>query len=123
MIDKISSSALPPPNVTITSDGDMLLGSSLILTCKVDVNQIERLVVQPSIVWTKEASLNSTNENAVRINNTLSLNISSVKTSDAGQYTCIANISTYLTTNSSEDVILQSKLCLIKTINFVLFYA
>ena len=106
--DNDSSSALPPPNVTTTSDGDMSLGSSLILTCEVD--PIDRLVLQPSIVWTKQASsLNSTSENTNRMNNTLTLTIRSVKTSDAGQYTCIANISTYLTANSSEEVILQRK--------------
>ena len=105
--DNDSSSALPPPNVTTTSDGDMSLGSSLILSCEVD--PIERLVLQPSIMWTKQASLNSTSENTRRINDSLTLTISSVKTSDAGQYTCIANISTYLTANSSEEVILQRK--------------
>ena len=82
--DNDSSSALPPPDVTTTSDGDMSLGSSLILTCEVD--PIERLVLQPSIVWTKQGSLNSTIENTQRINDSLTLTISSVKTSDAGQY-------------------------------------
>ena len=105
--DNDSSTALPPPNVTTTSDGDMSLGSSLILTC--EVYTIDRLVLQPSIVWTKQASLYIIIENTKRMNNTLTLTISSVKTSDAGQYTCIANISTYLTANSSEEVILQSK--------------
>ena len=106
--DNDSSSALPPPDVTTTSDGDMSLGSSLVLTCEVDT--IDRLVLQPSIMWTKQASsLNSTIENTKRMNSTLTLTISFVKTSDAGQYTCIANISTYLTANSSEEVILQSK--------------
>ena len=106
--DKDSSSALPPPDVTTTSDGDMSLGSSLILTCEVD--PIDRLVLQSSTVWTKQASsLNSTIMKTPRMNNTLTLTIRSVKTSDAGQYTCIANISTYLTANSSEEVILQRK--------------
>ena len=107
-----SLSVLHPPTVMNTIAGNTYLGSSLTLICKVDV--IERLVVQPSILWTKQAvgsnnTLNSISKNVVKTNNTLTLTLNSIKTADAGQYTCtaIVNISTIdliVTANSSTEL-------------------
>ena len=89
---------------------------------------IERLVVQPSILWTKQAvgsnnTLNSISKNVVKTNNTLTLTLNSIKTADAGQYTCtaIVNISTIdliVTANSSTEVVLQSECIIIYILNY-----
>ena len=80
-----------------TSSGNMLPGSSIILTCVVGV--VDRLIVQPDIVWTKQAvsaggdtALNTISVPPVRTNNTVTLTFNPTNTSDAGQYTCTATV-------------------------------
>ena len=112
-----SYAALPPPAVITTSSGIMSPGSSIILSCTVEV--VEGLIVQPAIVWTKlavdgDTALNSISVGAVRTNNTVTLSFNSINTSDAGQYTCTAtvNISAInitVTNNSMVDITLQSE--------------
>ena len=80
-----------------TSSGTMSPGSSITLSCTVGV--VEGLIVQPAIVWTKQAvsvdgdtALNNISVGAVRTNNTVTLSFNSINTSDAGQYTCTATV-------------------------------
>ena len=119
IIDLFSYPALPPPTVMTTSSGDMLPGSSITLTCFVGV--VQGLIVQPDIVWTKQAvsaggdtALNTISVPPVRTNNTVTLTFNPTNTSDAGEYTCAAtvNISAInitVTNNSMVDIRLQSE--------------
>ena len=115
----IIHTALPPPNVMTTSSGTMSPGSSLTLTCTVEV--VDGLIVHPAIEWTKQAvgiggntALNSISSGAVRTNNTVTLSFNPINTSDAGQYTCTATvdisaINITVTNNSMVDIRLQSE--------------
>ena len=102
-----------------TSSGTMSPGSSITLTCIVGV--VEGLIVQPAIVWTKQAvgaggdtALNSISVGAVRTSNTVTLSFNNLNTSDAGQYTCTATVNVSainitVTNNSMVDIRLQSE--------------
>ena len=63
------------------------------------VGVVDRLIVQPDIVWTKQAvsaggdtALNTISVPPVRTNNTVTLTFNPTNTSDAGQYTCTATV-------------------------------
>ena len=111
--------ALPPPTVLTTSSGTMSPGSSITLSCTVGV--VEGLIVQPAIVWTKQAvsvdgdaALNSISVGAVRTDNIVTLTFTPINTSDAGQYTCTATvditaINITVTNSSMVDIRLQSE--------------
>ena len=95
----VSTPALPPPTVLITTTGTMSPGSSLTLTCEVEV--VEGLVVEPVIVWSKSAVSESTSElisfnnisvEPMQTDNTLTLQFNPINTSDAGVYTCTATV-------------------------------
>ena len=102
-----------------TSSGTMSPGSSITLSCTVGV--VEGLIVQPAIVWTKQAvsvdgdtALNNISVGAVRTNNTVTLSFNSINTSDAGQYTCTATVNVSainitVTNTSMVDIRLQSE--------------
>ena len=102
-----------------TSSGTMSPGSSITLSCTVGV--VEGLIIQPAIVWTKQAvgvdgdtALNSISVGAVRTNNTVTLSINPINTSDAGQYTCTATVNVSainitVTNSSMVDIRLQSE--------------
>ena len=92
-----SNLALSRPTMIITSSGTMSPGSSITLTCIVGV--VQGLIVQPGIVWTKQAvsaggdtALNTISVPPVRTNNTVTLTFNPTNTSDAGQYTCTATV-------------------------------
>ena len=106
-----------------SSSGTMSPGSSITLTCTVEVVQV--LVVQPDIVWTKQAVIagSDTALNTISVplviydNNTVStvtLTFNPTNTSDAGQYTCTATvnisaINVTVTNNSMVDIRLESE--------------
>ena len=102
-----------------TSSGTMSPGSLITLTCTVGV--VDGLIVQPNIVWTKQAvggdgdtALNSISVEAVRTDSTVTLFFTPINTSDAGQYTCTATvdisaINITVTSNSMVNIRLQSE--------------
>ena len=102
-----------------TSSGDMSPGSTITLTCTVGV--VDGLIVQPVIVWAKQAvsvdgdaALNSISVGAMRTGNTVTLTFNPTNTSDAGQYTCTATvditaINITVTNNSIVDITLLSE--------------
>ena len=114
-----SNLALSSPTIMTTSSGSMSPGSSITLTCIVEV--VQGLIVQPDIMWTKQAvnaggdtALNTISVPPVRTNNTVTLTFNPTNTSDAGQYTCTAtfNISAINVTVSNYsmvDIRLQSE--------------
>ena len=98
----------------------MSAGSSYTLICKASL--IDRFIVLPQIIWTKdteESSLVSNSGSSVRINGSdLQLVFDSLNASNAGKYICtvtlkITEINMTLSSNSSETIYLQSKLCVI----------
>ena len=114
------SLVLPIPTVDIVSSGNEVVGDTFMLTCTVGV--VDRLIVEPYIMWTKELndscllSDKSTTISAasVRNDNVLSLNFTSLNTSDAAKYTCTATlniilINVALTNDSYTDIALLSE--------------
>ena len=113
----LTCAALPAPIVDILVDGVNIAGKALSLTCVVGV--VDRLVVQPVIVWEKYASSESVSANTISVdpscngnNNTLSF--SSLHTSDAGLYTCrafvtIDSIDVNVTAENTQNITLQSE--------------
>ena len=92
------------------------------LTCTVGV--VDRLIVEPDIIWTKEAlsddsSLSDDKSTtisvaSVRNGNVLSLSFTSLNTSDAAIYTCtatldITQINVAMVNDSFTDITLQSE--------------
>ena len=92
------------------------------LTCTVGV--LDRLIVEPHIMWSKEAlSVNSilSDDKSTTISvasvcndNVLSLSFTSLNTSDAARYTCtatldITQINVAMTNDSYTDIVLQSE--------------
>ena len=114
-----------------TSSGTMSPSSSITLMCVVEV--VQGLIVQPDIVWTKQAvsaggdtALKTISVPPLRTNNTVTLTFNPTNTSDAGQYTCTAtvNISAINVTVSNYsmvDIRLQSER-VTAVANFGLFF-
>ena len=110
---------LSAPTVNIAASGNEIVGGTFILTCTVGV--VDRLIVEPDIMWTKEALSDSVSSKSTIIseapvcnNNSLSLNFMSLNTSDAARYTCsvvlnITQIGIAMTNDSYTDITLQSK--------------
>ena len=98
----------------------MSTGSSYTLICKASL--IDRFIVLPQIKWeknTEESNLVFNSGSSVRINGSdLQLVFDSLNASNAGKYICtvtlkITEINLTLSSNSSETIYLQSKLCVI----------
>ena len=79
-------SALPAPNVTISSCGHSIIGQSYSLHCSASV--VAGLVVLPDL---KIVSPNSTEVSAVN-SSSVDYVFSPLRTSDEGQYTCTATV-------------------------------
>ena len=87
------------------------------LTCSVGV--VDRLIVEPDISWIKEAVCDNYTSSdisvmSVRDGNILSLNFTSLNTSDAAVYTCTAvldipQINVAIDNNTYTDITLQSE--------------
>ena len=115
-----------------TSSGDMSPGSTITLTCTVGV--VDGLIIQPAIVWTKQAvsaggntALNNISVGAMRTDNTVTLTFNPTNTSDAGQYTCTATvditaINITVTNNSMVDIRLQSEWGLHVFVHVTIFF-
>ena len=91
-------------------------GEQYMLNCTVSV--VERLIVSPVITWTKRSANNTISVSPVDMvvsdtMRSLSLNFSSLKTSDAGQYTCEASLNVseidMVTSNNDFVNLLESK--------------
>ena len=87
--------ATPRPVVEILPVGLAQPGEQYMLNCTVSV--VERLIVSPVITWTKRSNSSNISVSPVDmfVSNTmmsLFLNFPSLKTSDAGQYTCEASL-------------------------------
>ena len=95
----------------IIINGSVSTGSPLSLTCVVGV--VEGLVVQPTIMWTKQYEV-SQSIIGQRMENNLTLQFNFINTSDAGQYTCTAgikveNINLTVSNSIMTNITLQSK--------------
>ena len=78
------STALPPPVVFITHSGSPTAGQFYTLSCSVEV--VPNLVVEPSIVWTRQGDVPINNNYHPR------LKILPLRTSDGSYYTCTASV-------------------------------
>ena len=79
--------ALPDPQVFIIQNGSLIAGhTTFFLTCCVML--VPHLVVEPSFTWTKEDNTSHS------IGSKPQLNLTSLKTSDSGNYTCTVIINT-----------------------------
>ena len=116
----VNCSALPAPQVVITSSGDATAGEPYTLTCTATV--IENLVVQPTVEWLIGGQ-SVINGNGIIIeptevsgvNSSRVLRIFTLRSSHGGQYTCRARIdiseADLLVVNTQErDVCVQCKL-------------
>ena len=83
---------------------------------------MERLIVDPEIDWEKYASSESVSANNIsvvpsRVGNNSTLNFTSLKSSDAGEYTCQASVTsasigvidTTISAEANQSITLQSK--------------
>ncbi|KAL5486424.1 hypothetical protein EMCRGX_G018896 [Ephydatia muelleri] len=111
-ITSITVKALPAPQVTITSSGSSTAGSPYNLTCTVMV--VNGLVVVPQVMWFKNGTSVTGGNGMISANTTtLTLQFNPLRTSDGGQYSCIANVSlpvisfTSLYNTSASSVIVQ----------------
>ena len=110
------------PSLVLTTNGDEVIGNTFTLTCAVTV--VDRLIVEPNIMWTKEAldssSLLSDNKPStisglsICNDSILSLFFTSLNTSDAARYTCtavlnITQIDVVTTNDGYTDINLPSK--------------
>ena len=122
-----SFAAISLPSVSIIKSGTMSTGSSYTLICRTSL--IDRFIVLPQIKWTKDtedSSLVSNSGSSVHINGSdLQLVFDSLSASNAGKYICtvtlrITEIDLTVTSNSSETIFLQSKLCVIEKNEYII---
>ncbi|KAL5486438.1 hypothetical protein EMCRGX_G018913 [Ephydatia muelleri] len=111
-ITSITVKALPAPQVTITPSGSSTAGSPYNLTCTVMV--VNGLVVVPQVMWFKNGTSITGGNGMISGNTTtLTLQFNPLRTSNGGQYSCIANVSlpvisiTSLSNTSASSVIVQ----------------
>ena len=78
--------ALPSPQVTIYSRGSSTVGHALSLICSVVL--VPYLVVEPSIVWTKQDNVSR----RMSLDSNVQLDFIPLRTSDGGHYTCTVTI-------------------------------
>ena len=100
--------ALPPPSITITSEGSSIAGHSYALSCSVSV--VDGLVVTPLVTWLNSSG--SVQQSIVGLS--LNLTFSPLKTSDAGTYQCVSvitieNISVYVSNSASKTITVQGE--------------
>ena len=120
---------LPAPTVDIVKDGSSTAGQALSLTCIVGV--VDRVVVQPVIVWEKYSSSESVSSNTISVNsshlgNNSTLSFPSLHPSDAGIYTCrafvvIESIDVNVTAEDTVNITLQSEYLLLLILMFCVF--
>lgn len=105
--------------VSITSNGTANPGEQYTLSCTVSF-VTDRLIVGPVLTWTKRSvdrvsvELNSISVPSVWNSTAIILSFNSLNTSDAGQYTCSAEINVtqinkFVSQNDTEDLLLESK--------------
>ena len=111
--------ALPPPVVEIIVHDATEIGEPLILTCVVDV--VDRLIVELKIDWMKSSGSGPVQANISvtpsRVGNNSTLDFTTLKSSDVGQYMCRATITseslgiidTALTGEDAQSITVQSK--------------
>lgn len=113
--------ALPPPGITIRTEGNPIAGQQYSLICTVTV--VEDLVVEPSVAWLNSnddpvsgEDITVGNTERMGTTTTLTLVFQPLHTSHGGAYTCRASISVAeislsdLSSTSSADVNVASKL-------------
>ena len=95
----------PPTAVTVTAspDGTIFTGSSLTLTCSIELSEAVNIAVTVNTVWSGPPGTQFTPTTSVATRMTATTytstaTISSVETSDSGEYTCTATVSS--TSNS-----------------------
>ena len=102
----VLSHLVPPPTavtVTASPDGTILTGSFLTLTCTIELSEAGNITVTVNTVWSGPPGTQFTTNTSVatRMTGTTytsTATISSVETSDSGEYTCTATVSS--TSNS-----------------------
>ena len=95
------SHLVPPPTaVTVTAslDGPILSGSLLTLTCSIELIEAVNIAVTVNTVWSGPPGTQFTTTTSVATRMTATsytstATISSVETSDSGEYTCTATVS------------------------------
>ena len=102
--------------VDITTSGNEVVGDTIILICTVGV--VDRLIIEPDIMWSKVA-LNDDKSTiistaSVHNDNSLSLNFTSLNTSNAARYACtvildITQINVSIINVTYTDITLQSE--------------
>ena len=113
--------AIPVPNTTFTTTTGRSLGESLTLDCTVDVlDDLYNIKVNISIIKDEGEIITSATGSG---DTTAMIMIDSLKSSDAGDYQCIVNITqsdTDYEFNGMEIAQLTLK-CLLKIVKYVLF--
>ena len=100
------SHLVPPPTavtVTASPNGTIFTGSSLTLTCSIELSEAVDIAVTVNTVWSGPSGAQFTTSTPVATRMTATTytstaTISSVGTSDSGEYTCTATVSS--TSNS-----------------------
>ena len=107
----VLSLLVPPPTavtVTASTDGTIFTGSSLTLTCSIEVSEAVNITV--TTVWSGPSGTQFTTTTSVATRMTATsytstATISSVETSDSGEYICTATVSStssFLTDNEAD---------------------
>ena len=97
----VLSHLVPPPTavtVTASPDDPILTGSSLTLTCSIELSEAVDIAVTLNTVWSGPPGTQFTTSTPVATRMTATTytstaTISSVETSDSGEYTCTATVS------------------------------
>ena len=84
--------------VTASPDGTIFTGSSLTLTCSIELSEAVNITVTVNTVWSGPSGTQFTTTTSVATRMTATtytstVTISSVETSDSGEYTCTATVS------------------------------
>ena len=99
LIVELSHLVPPPTAVTVTAspDGTIFTGSSLTLTCSIELSEAVNIAVTVNTVWSGPSGTQFTTTTSVAsmltaTTYTSTATISSVETSDSGEYTCTATV-------------------------------
>ena len=100
LIVELSYLVPPPTAVTVTAspEGTIFTGSSLTLTCSIELSEAVNIAVTVNTVWNGPPGTQFTTTTSVATRMTATTytstaTISSVETSDSGEYTCTATVS------------------------------